>query len=65
MGLCWCSQVDDGMNTNKRGGVVMPTKDIHVNLEIKGCSTAEDVMRYVYDGRKNIYHKSILTFRDH
>mmetsp|Transcript_22080 Transcript_22080/g.30920 ORF Transcript_22080/g.30920 Transcript_22080/m.30920 type:complete len:92 (+) Transcript_22080:223-498(+) len=47
MGLCWCSQVDDG--TNKRGGVVMPTNDIHVNLEIKGCSTAEDVMRYVYD----------------
>mmetsp|Transcript_5935 Transcript_5935/g.14374 ORF Transcript_5935/g.14374 Transcript_5935/m.14374 type:complete len:260 (-) Transcript_5935:369-1148(-) len=44
MGLCWCSQVDDGQ---KR--VVMPANDIHVNLEIKGCATAEDVMRYVYD----------------
>mmetsp|Transcript_20121 Transcript_20121/g.40647 ORF Transcript_20121/g.40647 Transcript_20121/m.40647 type:complete len:124 (-) Transcript_20121:925-1296(-) len=45
MGLCWCSQVDDG---TKRG-VVMPANDIHLNLEIKGCGTAEDVMRYVFD----------------
>mmetsp|Transcript_32042 Transcript_32042/g.56261 ORF Transcript_32042/g.56261 Transcript_32042/m.56261 type:complete len:260 (+) Transcript_32042:84-863(+) len=44
MGLCWCSQVDDG---SKR--IVMPANDVHLNLEIKGCSTAEDVMRYVFD----------------
>eukprot|EP00954_Amorphochlora_amoebiformis_P020658 1340960-Amorphochlora_amoeboformis.AAC.1 len=45
MGLCWCSQVDEG---SKR--VVMPANDVHLNLEIKGCATAEDVMRYVFDG---------------
>ncbi|GAB5365770.1 hypothetical protein AAMO2058_001086700 [Amorphochlora amoebiformis] len=44
MGLCWCSQVDEG---SKR--VVMPANDVHLNLEIKGCATAEDVMRYVFD----------------